>query len=400
MSYCVNPECQNPENTPGSDLCYSCGSSLLLNGRYRAIEPLGQGGMGRTFLGIDKDRLNAKCAIKQFLPQFPQGRRGAIQKAKELFEREAVQLCELGEHPQIPTLYAYFEQDKRLYLVEQAIEGQNLLEELYQEGAFGEQKIRELLLDLLPVLEFIHSRHVIHRDIKPENILRSQKNRKLVLVDFGIAKQGTATALAQPGTTAGTQGYAPLEQIRAGQAYPASDLYSLGVTCIHLLSGTTPDELYDSLKGRWIWREQLAKIGGIISSELGNVLDKMLAEMVAERYQSAREILQDINAATQVAKTPQTVVFGAVSNSTTQVPPTAIYSSASFAEDIIAAELEEVRTKLSQPESNSGRNNPGSQNTKLQNLTPKNKSVANKQIIDDSIEADLEALRLEYGEEN
>ena len=176
--------------------------------------------------------------------------------------------------------------------------------------------------------------------------------------------------------------------------------YSLGLTCIHLLSGTTPDELYDSLKGRWIWREQLAKIGGSVSSELGNILDKMLAEMVAERYQSATEIMQYINAPTQVAQSPQTFAFGAASSSTTQVPPTAIYSSASFAGDRIAAELEEVIIKLSQAESNPGQNNPSSQNTKLQNLTPKNQSVANQQIIEDSIEADLEALRLEYGEEN
>ena len=405
MRYCVNPQCQSPENPDGSELCSSCGSSLLLKGRYRAIKPLGQGGMGRTFLGIDEDRLNAKCAIKQFLPQF-QGR-GATLKATELFEREAVQLFELGEqHPQIPTLYAYFEQDRRLYLVEQAVEGQDLLKELYQEGAFGEQKIRELLLDLLPVLEFIHSRHVIHRDIKPENILRCQKDGQLVLVDFGIAKHGTQTALAQPGTTAGTQGYAPLEQIRGGQAYPASDLYCLGVTCIQLLSGTIPDELYHSLEGRWIWREQLAKRGGSISAELGNILDKMLVEMVADRYQSAAQVLQDLNADLQVGKLPQTVgEEGADLTPITQVPPTAISplvtSPVTSVGDRIAAELEEVRVKLSEAGSYPGQQNPPPQNLGTQNKLQKNKSTtAKKKTIDDSIEADLEALRLEYGEEN
>lgn len=395
MSYCVNPQCQSPENPAGSELCSSCGDRLLLRGRYRAIKPLGQGGMGRTFLGIDEDRLNAICAIKQFLPQF-QGR-GAIQKATELFEREAVQLFELGEkHPQIPTLYAYFEQDRRLYLVEQAVEGQNLLQELHQEGAFGEQKIRELLLDLLPVLQFIHSRHVIHRDIKPENILRSQKDGQLVLVDFGIAKQGTETALAQPGTTAGTQGYAPLEQIRGGLAYPASDLYSLGVTCIHLLSGTIPDALYNSLEGRWIWREQLAKRGGSISPDLGNILDKMLVEMVADRYQSAAVVLQDLNAEMQVGKVPQTTAAIAAPIPITQVPPTAVSPPATSVGDRIAAELEEVRVKLSEAESYP----PPPQKPAPQNPAPqKNQSPAKKKIIGDSIEADLDALRLEYGEE-
>ena len=187
-----------------------------------------------------EDRLQAKCAIKLFFPQSQQP--GAVSKATELFNREAQQLLQLGEHPQIPTLYAYLEQEKRLYLVQEFIDGVNLLQELQQQGAFSEAKIWELLRQLLPVLQFIHEHGVIHRDIKPENILRRQLRRHpsataanprqlsgtLVLVDFGVAKQGSQSELAQSGTITGTQGYAPLEQIWRGQAYPASDLYSLG----------------------------------------------------------------------------------------------------------------------------------------------------------------------------
>ena len=140
----------------------------MLRNRYRPVKSLGGGGFGKTYLADDIDKLNENCVIKQFAPQV-QGT-GALQKATELFEQEARRLQQLGEHPQIPTLLAYFEQDDRLYLVQQYIDGQNLLAELQQQGILSEQKIRELLLDLLNILKEVHKQQVIHRDIKPENI--------------------------------------------------------------------------------------------------------------------------------------------------------------------------------------------------------------------------------------
>jgi serine/threonine protein kinase len=125
--------------------------------------------------------MNAACVVKQFSPS-PQIQSDAesLRKATALFNQEAVRLLYLGEHPQIPGLLAHFDEDKRLYLVQEYIDGQNLLEELVQQGVFNEQKIRVLLGDLLPVLKFIHSEGVIHRDIKPENIMRRRKDGKLV----------------------------------------------------------------------------------------------------------------------------------------------------------------------------------------------------------------------------
>ncbi|MBD0362396.1 MAG: serine/threonine protein kinase [Coleofasciculus sp. C3-bin4] len=254
MLYCSNPTCSNPFNPDGNKFCLSCGSqtlSPLFRNRYRVIQLLGEGGFGRTYEAIDTDRMDDPGVIKQFFPQV-QGT-AALEKATELFKQEAKRLYELGEHPQIPRLIAYFEQDKRLYLVQELIEGQNLLAELQQQGAFKETKIRQLLADLLPVLKVVHERGVIHRDIKPENIMRRRKDGKLMLIDFGVSKQVTATLLGQAGTTVGTHGYAPMEQMR-GQVYPASDLYSLGVTCIRLLTQCLPkedgsDDLYDALNG-------------------------------------------------------------------------------------------------------------------------------------------------------
>ncbi|NJL36705.1 MAG: protein kinase [Leptolyngbyaceae cyanobacterium SM1_4_3] len=295
MICCLNPRCRKPQNPDDAEVCRNCGAPLqaLLRGRYRAIQLIGQGGFGRTYLAVDEDRLNARCVIKQFSPQV-QGTK-SLDKAIRLFNQEAVRLHELGEHPQIPTLLAYFEQDKYLYLVQQFVEGQNLSQQLRKQGAFTEAQIREVLNDLLPVLKFVHEHQVIHRDITPVNILRRQADNHLVLIDFGVAKQLTAAVAAEPGTRIGTEGYSPLEQFRGGRAYPASDLYSLGATCLNLLTQTKPDSLYDPLNGQWVWRDYLLRMGVNVSNNLARILDKMLRDLVNERYQSAEEVLRDLN---------------------------------------------------------------------------------------------------------
>jgi serine/threonine protein kinase len=136
MICCLNPRCQSPLNLDHTAICQSCGKPIhLLRGRYRTTQPLGQGGFGRTYLALDEDRLNSRCVIKQFSPQV-QGEK-SLEKAIRLFNQEAVRLHELGEHAQIPTLLAYFEQDGFLYLVQQFIEGRSLLQEMRQQGAFN-----------------------------------------------------------------------------------------------------------------------------------------------------------------------------------------------------------------------------------------------------------------------
>ncbi len=302
MHCCLNPDCQNPHNPDGTKLCQNCGTPLvLLRTHYRPIQLLSnEGGFGRTYLAEDIDKLNERCVIKQLAPK-TQGT-AALRKATELFQQEARRLQQLGEHPQIPTLYAYFEQDGHLYLVQQFIEGQTL--EKLQQGVWSESQVRDLLLQLLPVLQFIHERDIIHRDIKPQNIIRrpphpnqtplSPQRRKgqsqFVLIDFGASKPLGKT-LSAKGTQIGTFGYAPFEQMQGGEAYPASDLFSLGVTCFHLLTQAEPDSLFLNHGYEWVgnWRQHLRQP---ISYELQVILDKMLKKDILERYKSTAEVLR------------------------------------------------------------------------------------------------------------
>lgn len=294
MICCLNPDCSNPLNSGRTNFCESCGTELvsLLRGRYRIIKPLGGGGFARTYLAEDIDKLDEECVVKQLVPQVQGG--WLRKKATELFHQEAKRLQQLGEHPQIPSLYAYFQEDDYQYLVQQFIKGQDLLQELKQHSVFDEAKIRELLSDLLPILATVHQQHVIHRDLKLENIIRRESDSKLVLIDFGGSKHKTAKANRNPGTNIGSFGYAPFEQLRAGEAYPASDLYSLGVICFYLLTDIYPWELLLKQGYSWTtsWREHLTQP---ISQELGLIIDKLLQENHELRYQSAEAVLQDLN---------------------------------------------------------------------------------------------------------
>ena len=291
MSHCLNPQCKKPQNPKDSRFCQSCGSPLRLGDRYRALKPIAIGGFGRTFLAVDEYKPSQSlCVIKQF---FPASAHAALPKAAELFRREAARLDELGKHAQIPELLAHFEQNQRLYLVQQWIDGRDLEEELDGDGPLNEAQIRALLLQLLPVLQFVHDRQVIHRDIKPDNIIRrrsSGSEAELVLVDFGASKVMTGNPNEPLGTTIGSAGYTAPEQLQ-GRAVPASDLYSLGVTCIRLLTGMTPFELFEAAESRWRWRDYLAQP---IGEPLGQLLDRLLQASLSQRYPSARDALQAV----------------------------------------------------------------------------------------------------------
>jgi serine/threonine protein kinase len=368
MSYCLNPHCSKPENPDDVKFCLNCGTKLLLKERYRAIKPIGQGGFGRTFLAVDEDKPSKPpCVIKQFYPQ-AQGT-NTVQKAIELFNQEAVQLDELGQHPQIPALLAYCTQDDRQYLVQEFIDGQNLAQELAQRGAYHETQIKELLNDLLPVLQFCHSKQVIHRDIKPENIIRRGSNNQLVIVDFGAAKSTTGEALNRTGTSIGSPEYVAPEQMR-GRAIFASDIYSLGVTCINLLTGRSPFDSYDTHNAAWFWRQYLKSP---ISKDLGNIIDKMVQTIPSRRYQTIDEVCKDLNIQSPAVIPPTIITKPINQNIPTSPTPSQI--------DL---ELMEMKTQFT-----GGKVQP-------QNVPPQPSVVTNNPTQKDGVDKDLEEMKAKF----
>ncbi|HAG79853.1 MAG TPA: serine/threonine protein kinase [Cyanobacteria bacterium UBA12227] len=299
MTYCLNPDCPQPQNPETNKLCQGCGFNLRLKERYLAINLMGQGGFGRTFLAIDQHpSTSSPCVIKQLLPQWLASFN--LQKAKALFEQEAILLKELGNHPQIPSLLDYFTQNQYFYLVQEFIDGSNLAQLVDEDGTFNELQIWQLLDDLLPVIEFIHNHQIIHRDIKPKNIIRHPPltpysplslSGELVLVDFGAAKVVKGMGTLELGTSIGSPEYVAPEQAR-GKAVFASDLYSLGVTCIYLLTGISPFELFDVINNSWVWQDYLTQE---VSINLIQILDKLIQNTINSRFQSANDVMEAIN---------------------------------------------------------------------------------------------------------
>ncbi|NEQ98614.1 MAG: protein kinase [Cyanothece sp. SIO2G6] len=313
MRYCLNPVCHHPHNPSTVQICQTCGASLLLGDRYHMRHLIGAGGFSRTFLAIDQTT-NQPCAVKQCLPPQSGKPRSPNDRLRstsafssddcQRFRQEVQQLSNLGHHPQIPRLLDAIEQlnapTPALYLVQEWIDGQSVAAELSQLGPWDEDKGRSLLASLLPVIQFIHEHQVIHRDIKPENIVRAQADGRLVLVDFGAAKKTSPTQMAQTGTVIGSAGYAAPEQTM-GQAVFASDIYSLGVTCLHLLTGMHPFDLYSVSQDDWVWSQYVT---APLSPALAAILSRMVCRSMNQRYRTAAAVLTDLNAAPAALATP------------------------------------------------------------------------------------------------
>jgi serine/threonine-protein kinase len=267
-------------------------SGTILQNRYHILSLLGQGGFGRTYLAEDQGRFNERCALKEFIPA--QNGSHAQVKSLELFQREAAILYQI-QHPQIPQFRATFEQEGRLFLVQDYVAGKTyrtLLEEYKAAGKrFSETEVLQLMQQLLPILDYIHSQGIIHRDISPENIIRRESDRWPVLIDFGVVKE-LATLIQFPeqgaaATTVGKLGYAPSEQMQTGRAYPSSDLYALAVTAVVLLTVREPQDLFDDVKLVWHWERFVPHP---VQPELVRVLNRMLSYKPGDRYQYAKEV--------------------------------------------------------------------------------------------------------------
>lgn len=303
-SHCFNPSCLEPHNSLGALSCYYCGSSLQLANRYQAVQVLGQGVASRTLLAVDQGQSLTLCVIKQFWWDTPgyQGFDSTQERSRQAFQR----LKKLEPSTQLPQYLEQFEQDGRLYLVQQYIPGEDLALLLDQKGTFNPQEIWQVLENLLLTLQQMHRCGVIHGDIKPENIIcrapkafysKQETLSDLVLVDVGIAISIEMQAVLSKAAI-GSPAYAAPEQLKGKPTF-ASDLYSLGVTCIHLLTGIHPFSLFDSVNHRWAWQHScLLEAANVqeqwTQQQLAQLLDRLIEPNLNQRIASAEQALTEI----------------------------------------------------------------------------------------------------------
>ncbi|MEM1170079.1 MAG: serine/threonine-protein kinase [Cyanobacteria bacterium P01_H01_bin.35] len=292
MSYCLNPNCPNPSDplNAGKRTCCQCGSELLLQNRYRIIQPLGGGGFGKTYLVEDK---GVQKVLKVLLKSHP--------KAISLFQQEAQVLISL-RNPGIPKIeddgyFTFFPADSEepLHcLVMEFIDGSNLMDWMKsrRHRPINQTQAVDWLTQLSTILDKVHQQNYFHRDIKPHNIMR-RKNGQLVLIDFGTVREVSDTYLVKVGqgqnvTGIVSPGYTAPEQSN-GKAVPQSDFFALGRTFVYLLTGKPPTAFPENPRsGKLQWHKSAPQI----STEFKKVIDYLMALTPGNRPQRPAIILQ------------------------------------------------------------------------------------------------------------
>ncbi len=288
MLYCINPRCQSRQNSYEAHNCASCGTSLLVNERYRLIRPLRDLNVGyetEIFEVEDWEDL-LKLKILKVL----NSRNADVVK---LFEREARVLIALSlQEKGVPRVEAdgYFPVglgncNRQLRcLVMEKIEGCNLEEWWEENGAISQELAVKWLRQLAVILEQIHQQKLLHRDIKPSNIML-REDGQLVLIDFGLVGVGLFGA-----TVVGTHGYTAPEQWE-GNAVPQSDFFALGRTFVYLFTGQHPFNLPTSQTNRLRWRDRAPQV----EEWFANLIDKLMARAPKHRPRNTQEILADLD---------------------------------------------------------------------------------------------------------
>ena len=263
----------------------------VLQGRYQLQQQLGRNAGRQTWLAKDISTSPAESVIVKLLAFSPQMQWEDF----KLFEREAQVLKNLN-HPRIPRYRDYFSLDKQtgsglcwFALVQDYIPGSSL-QQLIDEGKrFSEAQVRQIATNILHILIYLHDLNppVLHRDIKPSNLILG-KDRQVYLVDFGAVQDQAATE-GVTFTVVGTTGYAPLEQFW-GKAVPASDLYALGASLIHLLTGTAPAELPQN-NLRIQFKDRVS-----INPNFVHWIEALTTPDLEQRYSNARQALEDLKA--------------------------------------------------------------------------------------------------------
>jgi len=281
----------------------------VLNNRYEIVRRIGGGGMGAVYLAKDRNLGDAPRAVKEMIESHIDD--SQHEKAIADFKRESLLLTEL-EHPSIPTVYDYFydDQSERFYLVMKFIPGSDLASRLRAApgGRVDELTVTDWGVQVADVLHYLHTRPqpIIYRDLKPANLMIDSNLNRIMLIDFGIARWVNKK---EKGVTAvGTMGYAPPE-LFSGQADPRTDIYSLGATMFHLLTGSDPQDnpllIFDFSKN-----PRPRQIAPSLSSEMERLLVRAVEYKPEHRFQSGAEMRDSLAVHLDKLRTGQ-VSFGA-----------------------------------------------------------------------------------------
>ncbi|WP_295619501.1 serine/threonine-protein kinase [Chamaesiphon sp. GL140_3_metabinner_50] len=262
----------------------------LLQQRYRILNLLKEGNLGRRYLAIDRGRNDANCTIDEIIPTTQSN--DALVQAQEFFKREIAPLHQL-QHPQLVRFWGTFEERDRIFVILDYVPGQTyaqLLEERRDLGkTFSETEVWEFLLQILPAIGYVHSKGTTHRDICPSRIICADRDRLPMLTDFGVFAEFAKKLKEPPCTVIWHQGYTPPEQLYSSRVEPNQDLYALAVTAVVLLTGKEPSALFEDDRMNWEWRKWTH-----IGDEFATILGRMLSGQPEDRYQSALEVERDL----------------------------------------------------------------------------------------------------------
>ncbi len=292
----------------------------ILQGRYRIVRQLGQGGMGAVYEAIDQ-RLDTTVALKETL--------FADERLRKQFEREARLLARL-HHPALPRVSDHFSEGDGQFLVMQFIPGDDLSEKMNRKrGPFPSDQVLTWADQLLDALDYLHTQdpQIVHRDIKPQNLKLTSRGQ-IILLDFGLAK-GQAGDISRVTTGASifgyTPNYAPLEQIQGLGTDSRSDLYALGATLYHLMTGVKPPDALTRAAAVVNGQPDPLALASVANPAVSPAIDQFLARAMAQsrdqRYSSAAEMRKDLHAADQASTVvsrgeAQTVLFPPAAAST------------------------------------------------------------------------------------